>query len=568
MQRPFRSRGWVISAIAIALGMFALAATSWRVRFGIDVQDEAFHVGLPYRFALGDQPFVDELNIAQTAAILAYPFVKIYVTIVGSSTGLVLFLRALFVVLFAVTGWAAFELARTRLPFAPSLLIGSACVSFVPLGIPGLSYYTVSMGCFAIGAFVVARCLLISPPAPAPTFVKDPLAWAGFAHGAAAFAYPTFAVPAVVTGLAILACGAGARRRAFLRFGGGGLCFIAVIAPVVLAAGRHLQDVYAYSSATIADRSIFQKPFLPVMRELLDEHTELAAAVAGIGVLIALGRRWPTITTLALPMVPLLSCGAPLPLSGPMASSRYLTGFALLAPILALALRDRRTARTLLIAVWIPSAIAGLLTGWSSGNGSVASCLGLLPAAIVSAVFLALWIDEAAARWRSDWPRSLLALSAAVFPATLIHYEWLDHAVYLDDPLPDLTARITEGPYKGLFTTPHKKAWLHEVSANIERHKTGERSLFYYRFPAGYLIANQRPLAASVWIFPIPRRAEFDARYFRQHATSGELVMHVVGRDYDVTTALAPAIAERCHEVQRGAGFTMWVVNATDGPRR
>jgi hypothetical protein len=169
---------------------------------------------------------------------------------------------------------------------------------------------------------------------------------------------------------------------------------------------------------------------------------------------------------------------------------------------------------------------------------------------------------------RLVWPRSLLALSAAVFPATLVHYEWLDRSVYLDDRLPDLTARVTEGPYKGLFTTPRRKAWLQEVSANIERHKSGERSLFYYRFPAGYLIANQRPLAASVWTFPIPRRAELDARFFRQHATPGELVMHVAGPDHDATTAMAPAIAERCEEVERGAGFTMWIVKVTDGPTR
>ena len=565
-----RRSGAVVSGLAIALGMFALAATSWRVRFGVDLQDEAFHVALPYRFALGDQPFVDELSIGQTAGLLAYPFVKIYVTMVGSSTGLVLFLRALYVGLFAVAGWTAFELARARLPFAPSLLIGSACVAFVPYGIPGLSYNTVSMGGFAIGAFVVARWLLMPRPT-APAFIKDPLAWAGFAHAAAAFAYPTFLVPALATGLAILACAAsGARRRGLLRFAGGGLCFTALIAPVVLAAGHHLRDVYAYSSVTIGDQSVYRREFLLVMREILGEHPELVAAVAVLALLIVLARRWPSLTILALPMVPWLSCSALLPVSGPMASSRYLTGFALLAPILALALRDRRAARTLLLAVWTLSAIAGVLTAWSSANGAVAASLGLLPAAIVSAVFLALWIDEAVTGWRLGWPRELLALSAAVFPAILIHCEWLDHAVYLDGPLPELTARVTEGPYQGLFTTPQKKAWLREVSANIERHKTGERSLFYYRFPAGYLIANQRPLAASAWIFPIPRRAEFDARYFREHATPGELVMHVVGRDYDAATALAPAIAEQCDEVERAAGFTMWVVKAkaADEPAR
>src|ERR1043165_8922516 len=102
--------------IGAVICVAAIAVLCWRMLHGIDLTDEAFYIALPYRFALGDRPFMDELNIAQTAGLLLYPFVKLYVLIVGDTTGIFLFIRVLYIVVFGMVGWSAHALARLCVP--------------------------------------------------------------------------------------------------------------------------------------------------------------------------------------------------------------------------------------------------------------------------------------------------------------------------------------------------------------------------------------------------------------------------------------------------------------------
>ena len=63
----------LLATVAVAVALVALAFTWRRLFLGIDLNDEGFYVAVPYRFALGARPFVDEMNILQTAAVLRLP---------------------------------------------------------------------------------------------------------------------------------------------------------------------------------------------------------------------------------------------------------------------------------------------------------------------------------------------------------------------------------------------------------------------------------------------------------------------------------------------------------------
>src|SRR3990167_1511710 len=63
--------------------------------FGVTPYDEAFYISMPYRFILGDRPFVDEYNISQTAGFFTLPFIKGYLYLKGSTEGIFLFARYL-----------------------------------------------------------------------------------------------------------------------------------------------------------------------------------------------------------------------------------------------------------------------------------------------------------------------------------------------------------------------------------------------------------------------------------------------------------------------------------------
>lgn len=82
----------------MGLGSFALvAAFSYlRLYFGVDLTDESYYVALPVSFANGYRPFQDEIEMGQFAGLLLTPFIRLYLSILDSKEGVVLFARHLY----------------------------------------------------------------------------------------------------------------------------------------------------------------------------------------------------------------------------------------------------------------------------------------------------------------------------------------------------------------------------------------------------------------------------------------------------------------------------------------
>jgi hypothetical protein len=559
----------VLYVVAVAISLFALGATLKRIRLGVDYTDEAFYIGIPYRFAMGDRPFVDELNIVQTSAFFTYPFVKVY-TMIAGTTGIFLFMRVLFVTFMACVGVAAARLASTRVTAPAALLIGTSCVIYLPGSVPALSYNTIGMGLLSIGLFTTTRWLLIRPEG-SPHLLRHPLFWSGFALSAAAFAYPPLAVPAVISTITVFGFARGDHVGASRRFVTGALAFVAVISPILITAGpAHLRAMMQYSSAgPEGTASTFDTAKLTVLQNaFIADHPELSLSVGVIAVFIVLCQRWPTIFVLALPLMPWLVWGTPVgPRSGAFLSMRYLGGFGLYAPLLALALRDKRSARVVIFSTWLPSAIGGFLAAWMSGNGATAVMVGLFPAVIATALLHQMWCEETSRRSRIFLSRRLLALAPTVFIGMLIHHEWDNQSIYRDEQLPNLKALVTEGPYKGLYTSTGKQQWLAEFTRDVGARGMGNRALFYYEFPAGYLIANRLPLVPSAWIFQFKKRSELDAVYFNAHASAGELVVFVGSPYGHGGMAMDEAVAARCGPLKVKNGYSYCLVKDLNGAR-
>src|SRR5262249_51822678 len=150
----------------------------------------------------------------ENAGIFLWPFLAIHHAIAGW-TGVFLFVRILYVAFLAFVGWSVFAFASKHIRVPAALLVGAACLCFIPYGLPGLSYNTVGAGFSAIALFTGAKALL-EPPVEGPTH-RDLFFWAGAGQGAAAFAYPTLLVQAVFAGVMVLAL-ADRRFRALSRF--------------------------------------------------------------------------------------------------------------------------------------------------------------------------------------------------------------------------------------------------------------------------------------------------------------------------------------------------------------
>ena len=106
-RRNGRTNGVGLAGAAIAAVVLAgaLGLTWWRLFRGADLVHEAFSVGGPWRWALGDRPFVDEQNLVQTAGLLSYPFFKLYAVLGGNDvTGLVLCGRHVYLAVSVLAG--------------------------------------------------------------------------------------------------------------------------------------------------------------------------------------------------------------------------------------------------------------------------------------------------------------------------------------------------------------------------------------------------------------------------------------------------------------------------------
>ena len=108
--RLTRARGW----LALASVGVAAALTYGRLYYGVDLTDESFYVAVPYRFALGARPLIDETNIVpQTPGLLLYPFLKLWDSLVGLD-GVMLYARHLHLLFFAGVALALFVVAATH----------------------------------------------------------------------------------------------------------------------------------------------------------------------------------------------------------------------------------------------------------------------------------------------------------------------------------------------------------------------------------------------------------------------------------------------------------------------
>ena len=115
--------------------------------------DESFYAALINRFWNGEKLIQDEWHRAQFYAPLLLPFYGAYISLHGSSEGVILFLRILYVIfaLIASTKLFFLVLKETSDPVCAGIM-ATITILFSRANIPGVSYYNLCMLC-AVSAF-------------------------------------------------------------------------------------------------------------------------------------------------------------------------------------------------------------------------------------------------------------------------------------------------------------------------------------------------------------------------------------------------------------------------------
>jgi hypothetical protein len=484
--------------VVIAVVLAVVSITYWRIWYGVDLTDESFYVVLPYRFALGARPFVDETTVVQQAGLLVSPFVRLYHALAGVN-GLVLFVRHLHFLFSLLVGVAAFVSLRGVLrSTAAALLLAVCAVAFVPFDIHSLSYNTLGSGLFTAGCLL--GYLSLEPGSTRPWLVI-----AGVCHGLAVFAYPSLVVAvAACFGVRLALAPERWRREIFgsvlpaLAVGG------SVMGAVVAVAGVHRVVAGYRRSSDYLGHSGGAGTFVDILHH---EWTTLHFRYVLFAALVLLGVVWTSRRRVAaLLLVPLPLLVLPGSLSHSFDSPKYTATLEYVAHYGALALplfvlvRGRLEARRLFAAVWLPALVAGFTTAYTSTNGGVNFGVGFFPAVFVTTAFL-LWSLEDA-RARHPRPRPVV-WPAVLVPALLVV---LGGQVYRDGAFSDLSVTVESGAYAGLRTSPSKKLFLEQLERDLTRVAPQCRIVFFNKFPAGYLLTKAHADTNSAWIATVAVR--------------------------------------------------------------
>lgn len=476
--------------------LFAIARLHW----GVDFADEALYIAMPYRFALGDRPFVDDWYLQQTTGMLVYPFIKAFVSFWGTN-GIILYGRWLFFLLSVGIAVTTFRLFIKKADRSTAVLGALAVLIFAPYGIPNLGYNAVGASFLLLGLVVMQTSVSRIFP--------------GLFHGIAAFAYPTLGLSLVYM---LFFTWKMENRRSGFWYAVGVLLvplLLFILYQVRISDFVHtMQFMFQFGEQTNHNWG-FQKAWLLLLQ--LWNAWQYKALFLGwaIGIIFSVRYQVKAVTgvlTLAWPILLFFSCRE---VHGGMGMSGFLLVNALVGIFIYILLNDKSYGRTFW-GVAMPSLIAGGVYAWTSNNEINAAGMGTLPANLMTLLLFAQLVAR--------WDLRLRPVPALLFLVFLVYYST---SVNQDDPVRELTKRVEFGPFRGLYTTPEKASYIEELQRDVAS-LSGKGIRFVPHLPAGYLLTTILPATPTLWDF-CPNK-EVCEEFYRERTKNGDGILVQIKR--------------------------------------
>jgi|GEM_PF-1248560 len=481
--------GWLVRLLAFAA---VLVALTWRITIGVDLSDESYYAIFIDDWLKGSIASSTFLTVHQTAALIVYPAARLYTHFVGSTDGLILFLRVLYVAgaLAAAGVWyrLVFRLGNISYAWVSAL----ACLAFIPFGLPAPSYNTIGLQALLIG-LAAFGCATTHVQAPIIRFLW--LSISALAWGIAVVAHPAMIFPLVVFCLLTLAFG-----RTLLPSIAGYLALVATTQVVswgitlnVLSWSR-LKDSVLYLAA-INDVGGIERKFTFSLQLILGNPFFAALLLAAI-VLGLIRKRLSNsvFATLALLLLVGSNVGQPALFlhSHDLIALAALTGLGLLVGFSARASPNERIVAIL----YAVSMAAGAATAAAATYGPFNFCIGAAPAALLSVCTI--HSNGRFGRWLAAGAQ--VALLGALLHASLIFYY---------GEIPGQTDRRTQiewGAFAGIAAQNIERELLTIVRDHVRPLIHDERTILVIgRVPGLTLATNARPRALTT--FPLSQSA-------------------------------------------------------------
>ena len=179
------------------LVLLLLIWLGFRITRAVDLSDESYYavfIDTWLKEGIRASPF---LSLHQTAALIMYPAAFLFFQLCGSTDGLILFLRAIYVVGALIGALSAATLVRRSGGGWSAWLAGALVLAFIPFGLPAPSYNTLGEQA-TIAALAGCGCAMLDGQIQWRACVL----WLVFS--ATAWAVATVAYPSLMFALGVL----------------------------------------------------------------------------------------------------------------------------------------------------------------------------------------------------------------------------------------------------------------------------------------------------------------------------------------------------------------------------
>ena len=530
--------GWPgrFARLAPVVFVISIICLAWRITLGVDFSDEAY-----YAIFLDDwlkegvaaAPF---LTLHQTSALLVYPFAYAYRVLVGSTGGLMLFLRCLYVAGSATAALAVVRFLRLAGVGGLRWMAGALLVTFVPYNLPAPSYNTIGLQALLVACALFA-CAVLRDQAGQPSrrdLILSAVAWS----------VATVAYPSLILSLALLVVGTLILLRPGRTFAWFGLAAIAI--GQALAGGTMLgilgwQRISRCLRFQVVVSSTLDAPALVARTLAILRGHERFMVLLMVAVLLGLLRKQLPAAAAAIVDALLLGLILLLPPALFSLSHGAILASALGGVLLLAGLRPRAAPHAKLLGLlFATSWVAGFSVAGTATLGVYKLPIGVALASVLAAVV-------AGERCLAAGKPLLATLPAGALWAVLMVSLWQSY--YGEPPEARLQhrVRVGRGAFAGLAVTSDDARLIEVVQQALHQHeRAGDTIAVAGRLPGLYLLSSARvrslmPYALTALYPPAARRAIHD--YYARPADRPSLVLIYRDPQLPVTDPFEPDFA-------------------------
>ena len=471
----------------------------WKAPFGMVQNDEPFMISLGHRFLKGDIPITQEWYRAQLIGIIYLPFIWFYINVFGTTEGLVLFCRYIFVIWWLLTGVVLFRRLK-QYGSKTSFAVIIAFYLYVPFDIISLTYNVVSLSCLLLffSYFLVKG-----------NIVLDYLN--GFVLAIAVIAYPLLIFLALFYGLSVIICNISGRFKNYNIFSVKKL--LRVIIPCVVSAAILIAYILINSNMdrfftgmleVVKSNSAAQRSIVLVAKNLLSTFPFVFTLGLVVLVFSLIDKKRYQRTIIYFSLQSVVFC---ISIVYILLNFMYLN--VIMFPISFLGLQafilNKRKNWHLFICLWITGVLFGIVCYLSSDTGNMAIANGMVLSSLSGFVFIGDYYTEN--KSSSGIKHNKLIFFVCFLIAAFQIGGELSIKVFRSykTVLQDLNYKISVGAEKGIITTQKQyieyEAMFNDIQS-IRHQKTNERSfLSVSLYPLAYIDMDYSYSTYSPWMF-------------------------------------------------------------------